>query len=396
MRKIIINEEQKRIIMDAEMSRANGASLPVFMNDRLDSAGNPLKDTGYFLDGTLTKLAAARNAEIVGNFSDDINSYGKDEIFSKLSKLIEKCKRLEEPVRAELSKICCETAKSIFGITGDDDCLIMDCEIVEGISPSQVFHIKPNTDEEREYEDIDEIEGEEAEIRKRKLINAISYGAASRIAERARNEWLPKIFELNEELPHLYSQIMKINEYLIFNTDVKIEDEKHSQGGYVEVKLAKEGYSPKIVSRAIIFPILFQETVKGIIELLSSYGLPDDEATARQVSDKSDVLENEPWEMRIGPALWDCVDGCLGNNMKTEEFPFFYKSLVSLPSGEFEHLMKNVFAGTRSGRREIENLYKKSKYDREYDDFLQDIGSKRQAQVLEGDCFSDEEISRWE
>ena len=390
MRKIIISEEQKRLIMESEMSPVMGASLPSFMSGTLESPENSLKHTGYFLDGTLTRMALKRSEEIRGNFIDDISSYKKDVIFSKLNRLIAKCKKKEEPIRESLSKICAGVVAEMFRIP--EDSVKITCEIVNEIPPEESFHIKPETSEDFEYDSIEAIQANDSETKKRKIINAITCGAASRMTEQSRRMWVSDVFDLDEDLPHLYSQIMKINEYLVFNSDIDIKDNDHKQGGTVDVTLTHEDEMPEIHSRGVIFPILLHETIRGVIEILSSYGLPDDAGEAKRIVDVSDVLEDDPWLMRLGPVFWDKIcDGI--EKITTEDFPYFFKDLVSLPAGEFERLMKNVFAGTKLGKEGIRKLYADSKYNHEYDVFSQDlIARKQERDVIEDDYFSEEEL----
>ena len=389
MRKILINEEQERLIMEAEMSRENGASLPAFMLNGLESSDNLLKSTGYFLDGSLTKMAEVRRREIVSNFTDDIDSFDKSAVFSKLGKLISKCKRKEEPNKEALSKICSNVVAEVFGIPADT--IKLNCEIVDEIPAGEQFHIKPDTDEEFEYEDVGAIEAEDSGTKKRKIVNAICYGAAARFSEQSKKLWLNDVFEIDEDLPHLYSQIMKINDYLVFNSDVDIKDNDHKQGGAVEVKLAREGEAAEIHARGIVFPILLHETMRGVAEIIASYGLPDDMNEARRITNISDAIENDPWNMRIGPVMWDRLCSAL-DSIESEDFPYFFKGLVTVPAPEFEKIMKNVFAGTRFGKESVKKIFGKSKYDNEYDRFSNDLAVKREKNVIEDDYFTEEEL----
>ena len=390
MKKILINEEQKRLIMEAEMSRLDGASLPKFMSGRIESGDNALKSTGYFLDGSLTKMALLRKKELVSNFSDDITSFGMDEVYSKLSKLISRCKKMETPSREALSKICLSTVSEMFGIPQDS--IKMTFEIVEEIPPAEQFHIEPDMDEDFEYDDFDSMESEDSEVKKRRIVNALCYGIAARASEQSKRLWMNDIFDINEELPHLYSQIMKINDYLVFNSDVDIKDNDHKQGGTVEVKLAKEGEIPEIHARGIIFPILLHEAIRGVAEIIASYGLPDDMGEARRIINVADALENDPWNMRFGPVLWDKVCSCI-NKFETENFPYFFRTMVTLPCGEFEKVMKNVFAGTKFGKKTLGQIYGESKYKSEYDKFSDDLAAKREKDMIEDEYFTEEELA---
>ena len=389
MKRVLVNEDQMKLINEAVEMRSN---LPQFMHLSLDQGKNPFSNTGYFVGTSLEKMLVKRAGEIKANFTDDIDQYSKDKVFSKLARLIEKCKRKEEPIRDKLEKICNNTVVEIFGIPAG--VIQIDCELVEGIPPGEQFHVSPDTDEDFEYDDVEAIEANDAETKKRRIVNALGYGASQRFLEQSSKLWLSEIFQLDEELPHLYSQVMKINEYLVFNSDVEIQDDNHMQGGTVETKLKHEGEVTEMHARGIIFPILLHEAIRGVVELIASYGLPDDIEGAKRVTNISDALENEPWDMRVGPVLWDSVCAGIGG-VETEDFPYFFKALVTLPPEQFGSLMKNVFAGTRAGKEGVKRLYDESKYNNEYDKFTNDLALKQDRDVIEDAYFTDEEVEQW-
>ena len=214
------------------------------------------------------------------------------------------------------------------------------------------------------------------------------------MAEQSKSIWINEIFDLNEDLPHIYSQIMKINDYLVFTNNVKIDDENHKQGGFVEIKLSHKDEISAIESTGIIFPILLQETVRGVVDMISTYGLPDDIESAKRVTNISDALENDPWNMRLGPAMWERILSSIPK-FQTENFAYFYKALVELPTDEFSIYMKEVFANTRRGKEKMENLYNQSKYDKEYNNFTNDLALKRGKDIIDDDCFTEEELEQY-
>lgn len=383
VKRIVISESQAKMLSEAGLPLETRSALPSFMGS------NPFEGTGYFVHGVIDRMLAKRNLETQQYFSDDINSYEKSKVFGKLSKLIEKCKRLEEPIRPELEKICNNVVVKIFGIP--ENAVEIKCELIENIPPGEQFHITPDTDEGYEYEDVTEMENSDSDISKRRIVNALAYGAANRMAEQAGRLWVNEVFELNEELPHLYSKIMKINEYLVFNTDVKIKDKSHKQGGAVKVTLTHEGEIASIHSRGIIFPILMQETVRGVADIIASYGLPDDMGAAERIMNIADALENDPWNMRMGPIMWDAVCSSV-DKFETENFPYFFKELVSVPSADFQTLMKNVFAGTKRGKSDIASLYAKAEYNGGYEKFANDLALKQGKDVIEDEYFTEEEL----
>ena len=78
------------------------------------------------------------------------------------------------------------------------------------------------------------------EIQKRRFVNMLCVGGSIVLADKAKELFLHKVFELDEELPHLYSRILKLNELYLFISRVKIRDGFLQQGGYVEVTLPTE------------------------------------------------------------------------------------------------------------------------------------------------------------
>lgn len=383
--KIHINEKQARLIVESELTDAMKTPLPEFVKE------SPLAKTGVFVEKSLEKIVGEREKAILAYFSDDIASFNKDEIFTKLSKLVAKAKELEEPIRGKLEKICSNVVVETFQIP--EDTVVLSTELVPEISATKSYHIKPDTDEDYEYNSVSDIEAYDLETNKRRIINALSYGAAQNFAEQSKKLWINDVFELSETLPHIYSSIMKINDYLVFNTDIQISDKSHKQGGDVEVSLTHDDEISSVKATGVLFPILLQETMRGIIDIISTFGLPEDVAEARRVINVADALENDPINMRLGPAMWKQVVECVPN-FKTEEFPHFYKMLVELSADEFISLMKEVLAGTKKGKEEIAKIYGESKYNDEYEKFANDLALRRGKDVIADDCFTEDELER--
>ena len=389
--KILITEKQAKYLAESQLADAIAPALPDFVSEKVDKPSNPFINTGYFVHGVLNKFAKERQKEIISNFSDDITSFPIDKIYSKLSKLVTKCIKREEPIREMLEKICCNTVVKIFNIPEDE--LKLECELLPAISPTKSYHVQPDTDEEYEYDTVNDIDEYDKDTNKRRIINALSYGIAQAIAEQSKELWINEIFNLDEELPHLYSQIMKINEYLVFNTDVKITDKSHKQGGNVEITLSNDENVTSLSSYGVVFPILLQETIRGVVDIIATYGLPDDKQTAERVINIADALENDPWNMRFGPIMWRKVQDGIGKIETSDILPFF-KSLVELSAEDFSALMKELFAGTRQGKAKISELYNTSKYNNEYDKFTQDIALRQGRDVIDDDCFTEEELEQ--
>ena len=62
----------------------------------------------------------------------------------------------------------------------------------------------------------------------------------------------------------------------------------------------------------------------------------------------------------------------------------------------FSSLMKEVFAGTKRGKEDIEQIYSSSRYEDEYDKFTNDLALKRGKDIIDDDCFTEEELEQYE
>ena len=384
MRKIIITEEQA--------DRLSGALLkvrrfPDFLMDAVKGNATPIGDCKYIYGNFIENSLRKRYDEILGFFNDDISEHSNDEVYSKLSKLFSRCMKKEEPIKDNLQSICYNKIVEKFEIP--DGAVNLECSIAE-IPQGARLHIKPDTDE-AEYDSVDAIESNDLDITKKKIINMMIYGCSYRLTEEIMSELVNDIFSLDEELPHLYSQIMKINDYLVFVSNVKIEDKDHKQGGTVEVKLAKEEDEiPAIKATGMILPILIHETISGLIELIATNGLPDDKESARRILNVSDAIENEPWVMRLGQAFWDPISG--ETSISTDMVPHIMLSLSCMDSERFMSLIREMTAGTRKWRNEISSILSQAEYNKEYSDFETDLATKREENVIADSYFTEEEL----
>ena len=384
MKKIYISEEQLRGINASGINK-----IPDFVSDAIYSHNTSLKASDCVKEGFLVKCAENRFNEIKDYFSDDITSYPAGKILEKLSKLLRVSQRVEKGLAPQLEDLCRKAVTETFGVP--DDALEIECHVRESIPDGKLFHVRAQV-EDREYDSVQDIEREETEIDKRRVINCLVYGAAKRYADEIMKGLTGELFELGEQLPHLYSQIMKINEYLVFTNDIKIEDKSHKQGGYVEATLSTGERPAKIESCGITFPVLLQETVRGVLEVLASHGLPDDVDETNDILNVCDALEFEPWQMRIGPALWDVFDAMSGG-ISPEEVGGFFSIIVRIDADEFVGLMKEVFAKTRRGKEVLGKIKANVRYERDYGNFEKDLDAKQEKSVIADDqYFTQEEL----
>lgn len=350
MNKIIITENQLKFIK--ESIDIDDIKLPDFIVDSIKDHKTSLGDHPAFPpEDELrfeTKILKKRYYELLNNVKKIDNVDGdisKKNLIIKLKDLTIKCKNIEEPIKEKLEKLCLDFINDMFGITPgelDIECILTDkVEIKQPIAPKTIIE---------DFDDIQHIEKLNEEILKRRLVDAIILGACTRLSS-DYDKVLTKIFTLNHKLPELYHDIITINEYLSFVKEQKPTDD--NIGGEVSVDLTSE--NPSIKSEGIIFPVLMFETIKGIMELIFSHGLPESKKDAEYIIGKSDFLLASNWDKRLGVGLWDIIMDIVGPN-NFNVIPNILISLINLPTDIFNQNMREIFAKTKKSKVIIQNI----------------------------------------
>lgn len=268
-----------------------------------------------------------------------------------------------------------------------------------------------------DVEDLTEDELMELEIHKRNMINAIVQGAAKKghyIFQKP--EVKERLDAIDPQLYPAYLGIMAINDFLYFSMEQMIEMMSRTGSGVAgKVKLVnkeadededEEGGEDrpdtKIVAEGLIFPILCHEIIKGLEESIARHGLPEDPEMSRNVRGVTDVLSNEPMQLRIGPEIVEKIRFALPDEMFDEEnkglVPWFYSNLYQTPAQEFLEIIGNAISEDESKVKKATAKFKeimrkaqqqKSEYDEskgtdnsededdDYDQLYRDLGIPR-------------------
>jgi len=230
---------------------------------------------------------------------------------------------------------------------------------------------EPEEDEEKpekpqfpsfDIEDLTDEEELELEKHKRNIINAIIQGAAKKghyIFQKP--EIKSRLDAIDPSLYQSYLGIMAINDFMYFTMEQMIEMMSETgQGVAGKVELdnnddEEEGdeggeEKPDTVIRAygLIFPILCHEIIKGIEEGKGRHGLPKDQGMRDKVLGQTDVLHNEPMQLRIGPEIVEKLRFALPDEMFDEDnkglINWFHILLYQVPAQEFLKIMGDVIS----------------------------------------------------
>lgn len=385
-KKIILAEELEKTLRDMR------SHMPKFiMADIKSNNTSILKNPNICYDEQLLNIVSSRFSHICDNFNDDILSYSKEEIFNKIGKLMQICQAKERNIRPQLEKICFNGIVELFDIP--EDTVSISLNLLEDIEQGKSFNVQPKTGTENAYEQFSDIEHEAKEVQKKRFLNILITGAAISLTNAGLKKILPDLFDLDEELPHLYSKILKVNEYFNFVNNIKITDRNPQQAGYEEVTLGTSNSQPSVKAYGLILPILLQEAIRGLLELCISNGLPDDENFAKLIIDKADALMYEPWDERIGPELWRFfmeTSGCMAN---TKIIPMMLSNLSSLDTDDILDFARENLSFTKNAKRMNMRLFQMTKHDVEYDGFQDRIMKKQNdADVIEDEYFEEDEL----
>ena len=233
---------------------------------------------------------------------------------------------------------------------------------------------KKAEDHSEELEDFaDEFEKFNLEKSKRRLINSLIQGAAFK----GGHMYVLVSDELSRLDPNLlnhYGVTQSLMEHLYWLYP-DMENMAGSGGGQMgQSEVDDETDPPTVKARAMTFPLLVHELVKGVYEVFGTHGLPDDPKQAEMVLGAEDTLPAEIWDSRLGPIFWEKFleaypDKLFDDDMKHIQHYLFVR-FSKLSAQEFLRVAKLILEGNPQGAQfiqrmvdEIVNDLKKDEYD---------------------------------
>jgi hypothetical protein len=189
----------------------------------------------------------------------------------------------------------------------------------------------------------------EAEKAKRRIINGITQGASIRGAFGFMlfREYLDQI---NPDLKEKYNEILKLafgiydDENAIAMMLAALAQGQKMQGGESEMEYDEENEQFVIKARAICFPMLVHEIVKGLYEIVGTEGFGADKAKNQAIVGAVDKLSNEPNDLRFGKFFYDAISK-LYNESDIEDArvrELFFAEVYKLDEDEFFPFVENA------------------------------------------------------
>jgi len=184
---------------------------------------------------------------------------------------------------------------------------------------------------------------------KRRIINGITQGASIRGAF-GFLLFKEYIDDINPELVGKYNEILKLafgiydNEDAIAMMLAALAQGQKMQGGESEMEYDEEADQFVIKAKAICFPMLVHEIVKGLYEIVGTEGFGADKEKNQAIVNQVDKLSNEPRDLQYGKFIYDAISD-LYNKSNIDDprvRELFFAELYKTPDAEFFPFIENA------------------------------------------------------
>ena len=268
-------------------------------------------------------------------------------------------------------------------LKSNQDVIEIDAKIVP--QPQVKEALKPNSPDE---EDIEELSIEEEEqmmldiaedLKKRRLINAVTQGGStfSKSAHYVQQEYIDIVGGegTSDKYRDLMQAALDMIDFTIGLPGMRANlgnDLEDSATGAESVFYDFEKEKWIIKARAIVFPVLILEIVKGMYEIIGLFGFSDLERGEKVVK-YTDKIQNEPEDIAYGQMitknLFDIINK-LETNVTPEERDDFLQDIYKLSNNEFIKLMTNVINNRvdTSQMNQLKGMFKQMRQDKTADD----------------------------
>jgi hypothetical protein len=265
----------------------------------------------------------------------------------------------EEGNRDELEQLAVQIVKDNYPIV-DKYNINIDAKIEDADQnttiPKGEFADKPDEGgySPEEKEDMDA---------KRRLVNALSQGAGVR---GSRTFVLMKDYldSIDSSLIDKYTKALDMalgqydDETAVARVLSRLASSDNLPGGSSLPKYDKDKKQWTVVARAINFPILVHEIVKGIYSVIGSRGWSKNKALNQATVASVDKLKNEPEDLRYGKFMLDAIGDAINKfyNKSNISDPYvrdiFIAKLVELPYPQLRDFIQNAINGELNAGQE--------------------------------------------
>jgi hypothetical protein len=320
------------------------------------------------------KIMGERFTEVVNRYKRyfDTDSINNRHVIGEMMPMVYETMGIEAKHKKSLEQLAVEMVREEFDM--GEDVVEIHAELTNKINMEGTKKNPKPMATEVEFKNHDEMSSANEEVYKRRFINAMIQGAAKK-CNHMFHMADDKLIDLDPRLPNKYAKLMSAADYMYY---IIPKMDNGVNGGVVRVQFPTTS-NPKAVihAQAMVLPVLIHELVKGVMELISAHGLPKKKRIGEYVINKADFLAAEPWDMRLGPAIWSRFTKMIDpDNFNLKHH--IYMEMVSLPVKEFNIKMREVMAGTKEGKKIIEEMVKNIKtglQEEEFNEAMTEISS---------------------
>ena len=261
--------------------------------------------------------------------------------------------------KEQLEKLAVDLVRKEMGIP--EDAMQFKAELVmQPMGPAGGMQSEPEMPSEEEIEEfMGDMEQFNLERAKRRFINSLIQGAAFKgghMFNLVRNE----INDINPQLMDLYttSQALMEHAYWLFPDMEKMAGGGGGQMGQSEVD--EETDPPTVKGKAVTFPLLVHELVKGVYEVFGTHGLPDDPRQQEMILKAEDTLPAEIWDSRLGPIFWEKFLATYPMELFEDDMKqiqhYLFMRFSALSAEEFMRVAKLILKGDPKGNKFIQDM----------------------------------------
>ena len=351
----------------------------------------------------------------------------------QLMRDLKESQRMTSGKEEELSKLATDLITSIYQDLLNRYEIELDLKLVKS---REVKNFMDEAEEsEQDMESFREVTDEDVtnEIHKRKIANLLIQGKAKGIKELLESpivqDGVREIFgDQSEQIltiwkrmtdnadkldwlsdPQQRAAMMEINpegfagaSYVAWKPKEEEESEEEyqeytgdeSEDDMFDMEMDELKTTPVIKAVGVDFPMLLHETVKGIYELLSTPGLPEEESVAQTVL-MNTGLSDEPEDWKYGPRIAKDLTAFLNENGRIDEIPNlreeFFRTLLdreTMTTKNFLELVKGILMKTPEARAKVDSMI---------DDLINDLDYEGQMKRYEEEMKEYErKLKEWE
>jgi hypothetical protein len=263
--------------------------------------------------------------------------------------------------------------------------------VMQPMGKAEGMQSEPELPSEEEVEEfMGDMENFNLERSKRRFINSLIQGAAFK----GGHMYVLVSNELNDMDPRLLnlygvSQSLMEHAYWIFPDMENMAGGGGGQMGQSEVD--EETDPPTVKAKAVTFPLLVHELVKGVYEIFGTHGLPDDPRQQEMVLNAEDTLPAEIWDSRLGPIFWEKFMATYPIELFDEDKKhiqhYLFMRFSALDAKEFFRVANLILSGDKRGNKYIQDMV---------DDIISELKKEEYRQALSGeddDDYNDVDLS---